>query len=193
MGSWGGLGQGSEPDLLNMGRHRLQGLYVGLSSPGEGGASWVVGVASEGVVKQLCRVGSWLMDQTGLLNGPVVDQVFPEVVKMDYRRKAHNMSVLKMILYCSCIRHSHWLNLRPVSFVARVFDSLSLICRCLTRIPAPQLCSVIREQGLLYLILSLREQVIHMHLTVNKKKCIATYIFLLHTFLLDNSVTLVVK
>ena len=50
-------------------------------------------MALEGVVKQLCSVGSRLMDQTGLLNGPVVDQVFPEVVKMDYRRNVHNQNV----------------------------------------------------------------------------------------------------
>jgi len=38
-------------------------------------------------VKQSCRVGSRLVDQMELLNGPVVDQGFPEVVKMDYRRR----------------------------------------------------------------------------------------------------------
>ena len=115
----------------------------------------------EGVVKQWCCVG--LMDHTGLLNGPVVDQVFPEVVKMDCRRKEHNGNVSNTILCCSCI-----LNLelaqpsRADSSVARVFESLSLSCQCLTltRIPAPWLHTVIREQ-------SLRD--IHMHLTVNKQ------------------------
>lgn len=42
-----------------------------------------MGRPSEGVVKQSCRAGSRLVDQMGLLNGPVVDQGFPEVVKMD--------------------------------------------------------------------------------------------------------------